>query len=177
MSDLTNLLNTFTHDAPWVCTTHRVDPALPLHRIFVESCVDNNNACVIDCCRRMTRLGVVFHAHSPFPKMFVPLVNNTSAECCISTNLFQQNMNDGNCIASQSFDLDVCTLFRLRNMSRGIFCLIFGQFWHCEISAKQSQKLPYSLRISSDYTVTANKTWFQSLFFHSCTQSSTSDYW
>ncbi len=34
----------------------------------------------------------------------------TSIHCCISTNLFQRNTSNGNCIATQSFDLDVCTM-------------------------------------------------------------------
>ncbi len=34
VSDLTNLFDTFTHDTPQICTTHRVDPALKLVHFF-----------------------------------------------------------------------------------------------------------------------------------------------
>ncbi len=83
--------------------------------IFIEYCGNDSNACVVDRCREITRLQVVFCAHSPSPTMFIPPLNNTSVQCCTSTNLFQWSVNDGNCIATQSFDLDVCTFFGLRN--------------------------------------------------------------
>ncbi len=75
-------------------------------------------------------------------------------QCSISINLFQQNMNLGNY-------LDVCTLFRLRNMSRENYCFIFWQPWHCEIWRIQPRKLLHSLCNSSDYTLLVNKTEFQ----------------
>ncbi len=37
VSDSTNLVNTFTHDAPRIRTTHCVDPALPILTIFLIS--------------------------------------------------------------------------------------------------------------------------------------------
>ncbi len=59
-------------------------------------------------------VGCFLGAHCNFPKTFMSLLNSTFVQCCISTNLFQRNVNDGNCIAMQSFNLNVCTLFRLR---------------------------------------------------------------
>ncbi len=113
-----------------------------------SSCGKNSNACVVDHYRGMTRPQVVICA----------------VYCCISTNLFQRSMNDGNYIAMQSLNLDVSTLFRLRSVSWEIFCFIFGQLWHGKISMKQPWKLPPSLCNSSDYTLLANKTWFQPVF-------------
>ncbi len=135
--------------------------------IFIQYC---SNACVVvvDCCKGTTRPWVVFCAHSPFPKTFMQPSNSTSVQCCISTNLFQWSLNDGDCIAVQNFNLNACRLFGLHDMSQKIFCFIFGQLWHREILTKQPQKLPRSLCNSSDYTLLANKTWFQPVFFQAC---------
>ncbi len=122
------------------CSPHHYTP------IFMEYCGNNSNAFVFDHCRGMTTPQVVFCAHSSFPKTFMPLLNSNSVQCSISTNLSQQSMNDCDCIAMQSFDLDVWTLFRLCNMSWEIFCFVFEQLWHCKILKKQPWKLPHSLR-------------------------------
>ncbi len=75
---------------------------------------------------------------------------------------------DGNCNDTQSFDLDVCTLFGLCNASKEIFCFIFRQLWRRKISP---QKLPHSFCNSSDYRLLmVNKTWFQPIFFQACAQ-------
>ncbi len=107
----------------------------------------------------------------------MPLFNSTSNKYCSSTNLFQQSVNDGNCIATQSSNLDVCMLFRLRNISGEIFCFVFGQLWHCEISTKQSRKLPRSFRNGSDYALLANETWFQPKFFMACAVHTVHYFW
>ncbi len=125
--------------------------------IFIQYCGNNSSACVVNCCRRMAGLSVVFCAHFPLTKTFMPLLNSTSVQYCISTNLVQWSINDGDCIATQSFNLDVCTLFELRNMSWEIFYFIFGQLWHCKTWTKHPQKSPRSLRNSLDYTLLAKK--------------------
>ncbi len=124
---------------------------LPYHytSTFIEYCDDNSNACAVDRCRETIRPQVVFCARSPFSKTFMPLLNNISILCCSSTNLFRWSVNDENYIATQNFDLYVCTLFALCNMSRKIFCFIFGQLWYRKVSTKQPHKLPHSLRNSS----------------------------
>ncbi len=118
------------------------------------------------------RLWVVFCAPSPFSTMFMPPLNGTSVLCCISTNFFQWNVNAWNRIGAQSFNIDVCTLFGLSNISREIFCFIFRQLSHRKISTKQLRKLPHSLR-NSVYILLVNKTWFQPVFFQACAQSFT----
>ncbi len=87
----------------------------------------------------MTRPQIVFCAHSPFFKTLMPLLNSTSVQCCISTNLFQLIVNDGNCFASRSFDLDVSTLHIIRTCELRNFLLIFVQLWQRKISTKQKE--------------------------------------
>ncbi len=81
--------------------------------------------------------GVVFCADSLSLKTFKPSLNRTYVQCCIFINLYQQSVKDGNCVVTQSFGLDVCTLFGLHHLSRAIFYFIFRQLWHREISTKQ----------------------------------------
>ncbi len=89
---------------------------------------------------------------------------------CKLHQVARRSVNDKNCIATQSFNLDVCTLLRLRNVSREIFYFIFGQLWHHKISMKQQRKLLYYLLNTSDYALLSNKTCFQSVFFQVCTE-------
>ncbi len=57
----------------------------------------NGNACVVHHSSEMTRPQVVFCAHSSFLNIFMLLLNSTSVQFCISTNLFQWSVNNGNC--------------------------------------------------------------------------------
>ncbi len=77
---------------------------------------------------------------------------------------------NGNSVATHSFDRNVCTLFRLRNVNREIFCFIFRRLRHLKISTKQPQKWLHSFCNSSDYTLLTNKSWFHLVFFQACAQ-------
>ncbi len=90
-------------------------------------------------------------------------MNNTSVYAFPQTSFNGAWMMET--VLPHKFDLDVCMLFVLCNVSRELFCFICGLFWHREISSKQPWKLPHSLHNSSDYTLLVNKTWFQLIFF------------